>query len=73
MSENVLLVFSSMSFMVFCLMFMFLSHFEFIFVHDVCMGSNFIDSYAAGQFCQHNLLKRLSFSHFIFLPFFIEE
>ena len=35
MSENVLLMFSSRSFMVSCLIFTSLSHFEFIFVYGV--------------------------------------
>ena len=45
-----------------CLMFKSLSHFEFIFVRDVMMFSNFIDLHAAVQFSQHHSLKRLSFS-----------
>ena len=49
MSENVLSVFSSRSIMVSCLMFMSLSHFEFIFVHDVRVCSNFIDLHVAVQ------------------------
>ena len=67
MSENVLPMFSS-SLMVSCLIFKTLSHLEFIFVHGVRVCSSFIDLYAAVQFSQHHLLKRLSFSHFIFLP-----
>ena len=43
MSENVLPVFSSRSFMVSCLMFKSLNHFEFIFVHGVRMCSNLVD------------------------------
>ena len=50
------------------LMFKSLSHFEFIFVHGVRVCPSFIDLHAAVQFSQHPLLKRLSFSHFIFLP-----
>ena len=50
-----------------CLMFKSWSHFELIFVHGVRMCSSVIDLYAAIQFSQHQLLKRLSFSHFIFL------
>ena len=46
-------------------MFNYLSHFEFILVHEVRMCSSFIDFHAAVQFSQHHLLKRLSFSHFI--------
>lgn len=62
-------MFSSRSFIVSCLMFRTLSLFEFIFVHDVRVCSSFIDLHAVVQFSQHHLLKRLSFSHFIFLPF----
>ena len=65
MSENVLPMFSSRSSMVLCLMFKSLSHFEFIFVHGVSLC--FIDFHAAVRFSQHHLLKRLPFSHFIFL------
>ena len=68
MSENVLLVFSSRSFMVSCLINKSLSHFEFIFVYGVRECSNFIDLHVAVQLSQHNLLKRLSFLHCIFLP-----
>ena len=66
MSENVLPMFSSRSFVVSCLKS--LSHFEFISVHGVGLCSSFTDLYAAVQCCQHHLLKRLSFSHFIFVP-----
>ena len=53
--------------MVSCLTFKSFSHFEFIFVHGVRVCSSFIDLHAAVQFSQQCLLKRLSFSHFIFL------
>ena len=43
MSENVLPMFSSRSFMTACLTFRSLKHFEFIFVCDVRECSNFID------------------------------
>jgi len=43
MSENVLPVISTGSFMVSCLMVKCLSHFEFIFVHGEGVCSNFID------------------------------
>ena len=68
MSENVLPMFSSSSFVVSCLMFKSLCHIEIIFVHDVHMCFNFIDLHAAFQLSQHHLLKKLSFSCFIFLP-----
>ena len=50
MCENVLLMFSSRSFMVSFLMFKFLSHFDFIFVHGVRVFSSFIDFQSAVQF-----------------------
>ena len=67
MSENILLMLSSRSFMVSCLIFKSLSHFEFISVHGVRECSNFIDLHAAVQLPQHHLLKRLSFPHCVFL------
>ena len=66
MSENILPMFSSSSLIVCCLMS--LSHFEFIFVHGVRVCASFIDLHAAVQFSQQFLLKRLSFSPFVFLP-----
>ena len=63
MSENVLLMFCYRSFMVFCLIFKGLSHFEFIFVYGMEVYSNIIDLHMAVQFSQHPLLKRLSFLH----------
>ena len=59
MTENVLPVFSSGSFMLPCIMFKSLSHFEFIFVYGVGVCSNFIDLHACLQLPQHHLLKRL--------------
>ena len=50
-----------------CLIFKSLSHFEFIFVHGVRVCSNITDLHAAVQLSQYHLLKRLAFSHFIFL------
>ena len=66
--KNVLLMFSCRIFMVSCLVFKSLSHFEFMFVCVVRECSNFIDLHAIVQFSQHYLLKRLSFLHCIFLP-----
>ena len=68
MSEEVLPMLSSRSFMVSCLMFKSLNYLEFILVHGVRVCSNFIDLHAAVQLSQNHLLKWLSFSHFIFLP-----
>ena len=68
MLENVLRMFYSRSLMMSYLMFKSFSYFEFIFVHGVRLCSSFFDLSAAVWFCQHHLLKRLSFSHFTFLP-----
>ena len=68
-SENVLPMFSSKSFIV-CFKFKSLSHFEFIFVYGMRECSNFIDLHAAVQFYQNDLLKRLPFLHCIFLAEF---
>ena len=54
--------------MVSCLMFKSFSHFGFIFVHGVRLCSGFTDLHAAVQVSYQYLLKRLSFSHFMFLP-----
>ena len=54
--------------MVSCLIFKPLSHVEFIFMHAVRVCSSFTDLHAAVQVSQKCLLKRLSFSHFMFLP-----
>ena len=64
MSENVLPMFSS-SFMVSCLLFMTLSHFEFIFIYVMKMCSNFMHLYVVVKLSQHHLLKRLSLLHWI--------
>ena len=56
MSENVLPMFSSRSFMVACLLFKSCSHFEFTFVYGVRAYSNFTDWRAAVQPSQHHLL-----------------
>ena len=68
MLENVFPIFSSRSFILSFFMFKSLSHFEFIFVHGMRVCSSVIDLHATVQFFQHNLLKILSLSHFIFLP-----
>ena len=66
-SENALPMLSK-SFMVSCLIFKSLSHFEFIFVYGVRQCSTFINLYVAVQLSQHHLLKILSFLHYVFLP-----
>ena len=68
MSENALLLLSSKSFMVLCLIFKSLSYVKFIFVYGVRLCSNFIDLHAALQLSQHYLLKRSSFLCCVFLP-----
>ena len=68
MSESVLPMFLSRSFIVSGLMFRSLIHIEFIFVHGVRKRSSFILLQVVDQFSQHHLLKRLSFLHCIFLP-----
>ena len=68
MSESVLPMFSSRSFIVSGLTFRSLIHFEFIFVYGVRKCSNFILLQVVDQISQHHLLKRLSLIHCIFLP-----
>ena len=68
MSESVLPMFSSRSFIVSVLTFRSLIHFEFIFVYGVRKCSSFNLLQAVDQFSQHHLLKRLSFFHCISLP-----
>uniref|UniRef100_A0A8D0IK26 Uncharacterized protein n=2 Tax=Sus scrofa TaxID=9823 RepID=A0A8D0IK26_PIG len=72
MSESVLPMFFPKCLIVSRLMFKSLRHFEFIFMHCVRVCSNFIDLHADVQFPLHHLLKRLSFSHFTFLPTFLQ-
>ena len=67
MSESVLPMFSSRSFIVSGHMFRSLTHFEFIFVYGVRKCSSFILLQVVDQFSQHYLLKRLSLFHCIFL------
>ena len=68
MSESVLPMLSSRSFIVSGLTFRSLIHFEFIFVNGVRKCSSFILLHVVGQFSQHHLLERLSFLHCKFLP-----
>ena len=68
MSKSVLPMFLSRSFMVSGLTVWFLIHFELIFAYDIRKYSNFTLLHVAIKFSQHNLLKRLSFLHFTFLP-----
>ena len=66
MSESVLPMFSSRCFIVSGLAFIFLIHFQFIFVYGVRKCSSFILLQVVDLFSQHHLLKRLSFLHCIF-------
>ena len=68
MSDSVLPLFSSKSFIVSGLTLWPLIHFELIFVFGVKEGSDFIFFHVAVQFSQHHLLKRLSFQHCVVLP-----
>jgi len=67
MSESVLPIFSSKSFIVFSLTFNSIIHFEFVSVHSVWECSSFILFHVAAQFSQHHWLKRLAFLHCICL------
>ena len=69
MSESVLPMLSSRSFIVPGLMVRSLIRFEFIFVYGVRKCYSFILLQVVDQFSQHHMLKRLSFFHCIFLPF----
>ena len=68
MSESVLPMLSSRSFIVSGHTFRSLIHFEFIFVYGVRKCFSFIVTQVVEQFSQRHLLKRLSLPHFIFLP-----
>ena len=65
MSESVLPMFSSRSFRVSGLMFIYVIHFEFVFVYGVRKHSSLI---LLQMVDQQLLLKRLSFPHCVFLP-----
>ena len=68
MSESVLPMFSSRSFIVSGLTFRCLIHLEFMFLYGVRKCSSFILLHVVDQFSHQHLLKRLSFLHCIFLP-----
>jgi len=65
--HNILTMFSPGDFVVSCLIFKFLIHYEFVFVCGVRECSNFIDLHVAVQFPNTTYLKRLTFLHYIFL------
>ena len=71
MSSSVLPMFSSKSFIVFCLTFRSFIHFEFIFVCGVRKCSSFILLQVVDQFSQHHLLKR--FSPLYILAYFVKD
>ena len=73
MSESVLPMFSSRSFIVSGLTFRSLIHFEFIFVYGVRKCSSFILLQVVDQFSQHHFLKRLSFFPLYILASFVED
>ena len=62
MSERVLPMFSSKSFIVFSLTFNYIIHFEFISVYSIWECSSFILLHVAVQFSQHHLLRDWLFS-----------
>ena len=65
--QSVLTMFSFKSFIVSGLKFRSLMHYEFTFMYSAGECSNFIILHVAVQFSQNNLLKRLSFLHYIVL------
>ena len=73
MSESVLSMFSSKSFIASGLTFRSLIHFEFIFVYGVRKCYSFILLHIADQFYRHHFLKRLFFPLCIFVPFAKDE
>ena len=68
MSESVLPMFSSRSYIVSGLMFRSLIHFEFVFVYGVRKCSSFILLQVVDKFSQPRLIKTFSLIHCIFLP-----
>ena len=72
MSESVLPIFSSTSFIVSGLTFRSLIYFVFIFVYGVRKCSSFILLQVVDQFYQHQLLKRLYFFLLYILASFVE-
>ena len=73
MSESVLPMFSSRSFIVSGLTFRSLIHFEFVLVYGVRKCSSFILLQVVDQFSQHHLLKRLSFFPLYILASFVKD
>ena len=73
MSESVLPMFSSMSFIVSGLTFRSIIYFEFILVYGVRKCSSFILLQLVDQFSQYHLLKRLSFFPLYILASFVKD
>ena len=73
MSESVLPMFSSRSFIVSGLTFRSLIHFEFIFVYGVRKCSSFILLQVVDQFSQHHLLKEIVFSPLYIFDYFVKD
>ena len=72
MSESVLPMFFSRSFIVSGLMFRCLIHFEFIFVYGVRKCSSFILLQVVDQFSQFSLVKEIAFSPLYILASFVK-
>ena len=68
MSESVLPMFSSQSFIISGLTFRSLINFEFMIVDSVTECPNFVSLCVSVWFSQYHLLKRVSSLHFIVLP-----
>ena len=66
-------MFSSRSFIVLCLPFRSMIHFEVIFVKGVRSVSSFICLHVAVQLFQHHVLKRLSLSHCVAFASFVND
>ena len=73
MSVSILPIFSFGSFILSGLIFRSLMHFEIFFCVYVKEWPNFIFWHVAVRFLQHPLLKRLSFSPCVVIPFFTDE
>jgi len=73
MSESVLPMFSSRSFIVSGLTFRFLIHFEFVFVYGVRKCSSFILLQVVDQFFPPPLVKKIVFSPLYILASFVKD
>ena len=73
MSDTVLPMFSSRSFIVSGLMFRSLIHFEFIFVYGVRKCSSFILLQVVDQFSQHHLFKEIVFNPLYIPASFVKD